>query len=68
MMASLAVDEEVFCKHLSDFYESWKAVSPSFFADYTVTELRTITAHYPSTILMKCNGSMPGRHRACRKP
>ena len=40
MMASLAVDEEVFCKHLSSFYESWKAVSPSFIADNMVSELR----------------------------
>ena len=26
-MASIQFDEEVFCKHLSKFYESWKAVS-----------------------------------------
>ncbi|CAK0786832.1 hypothetical protein CVIRNUC_010046 [Coccomyxa viridis] len=32
-MASLAVDEEVFCKHLSDFYESWKAGGESWKAN-----------------------------------
>ena len=26
-MASISFDEEVFCNHLSKFYESWKAVS-----------------------------------------
>ena len=26
-MASITFDEEVFCNHLSKFYESWKAVS-----------------------------------------
>ena len=40
VMASLAVDEEVFCKHLNKFYESWKAVSPASIADSTLSELR----------------------------
>ncbi len=26
-MASITFDEEVFCSHLSKFYDSWKAVS-----------------------------------------
>lgn len=29
-MGSIAVDEEVFCKHLSKLYDSWKAVSTVF--------------------------------------
>ena len=40
VMASLAVDEEVYCKHLNNFYESWKAVSPFAIADGTVSDLR----------------------------